>query len=348
MRITTTLLGLQLTISALCAQGGAATQTDFAAFAADGTNTAFDSQAAGTAIGRGLSVQAEIQTNPRTPPQAWATTFVTPLTLRAGSVGLQLREIGGARGDGTRAQITAGTSADAPGTTRPTQGAHAVSFVVPAAAGSTGTVQINWGGQASAGAALAASVDADGDGRPDWRGVAGTPDSQQIAVTAGPRGVRVVLATNGSATASGTNRAVYQGGLSVVFTPDGTGGGLSCTWTSTSRPCGASLAGSDNATGRLLALTLDVTGASPQGLGLLVVGAPAARPTPLPGSTCSLVLDLAAAQGLFPFITDAQGDASLTFRVPPRPLTTDFQAVVLGLGRGATLSATNGLNLVCQ
>ncbi|MDA0372427.1 MAG: hypothetical protein O2865_01445, partial [Planctomycetota bacterium] len=117
---------------------------------------------------------------------------------------------------------------------------------------------------------------------------------------------------------------------------------------STSRPCGASLAGSDNATGRLLALTLDVTGASPQGLGLLVVGAPAARPTPLPGSTCSLVLDLAAAQGLFPFITDAQGDASLTFRVPPRPLTTDFQAVVLGLGRGATLSATNGLNLVCQ
>ncbi|MDA1221206.1 MAG: hypothetical protein O3B85_04215, partial [Planctomycetota bacterium] len=90
MRITTTLLGLQLTISALCAQGGAATQTDFAAFAADGTNTAFDSQAAGTAIGRGLSVQAEIQTNPRTPPQAWATTFVTPLTPRAGSVGLQL------------------------------------------------------------------------------------------------------------------------------------------------------------------------------------------------------------------------------------------------------------------
>ena len=69
------------------------------------------------------------------------------------------------------------------------------------------------------------------------------------------------LTTNGSASASGTNRALYQGSLSVAFTPDGTGGGLSCTWTPTSRPCGASLAGSDNATGRLLALTLDVTGA---------------------------------------------------------------------------------------
>ena len=104
----------------------------------------------------------------------------------------------------------------------------------------------------------------------------------------------------------------------------------------------------DDTTGRLLALTLDVSGASAQGLGLLIVGGPAATPVPLPGSTCSLVLDLGAAQGLFPFITDAQGDASLTFRVPPRPLTTDFQAVVLGVGRGSTLGATNGLNLVCR
>jgi hypothetical protein len=348
MRITTTILGLQLSISALCAQSGAATATDFAAFAADGTTIAFDAQPAGTAIGRSLAVQAEVAANPRTPPQAWARSFVTPLTLRAGSVGLQLREIGGARGDGSSAIVRAGTSADAPGTTRPTQAAHAVALLIPAAAGSTGTVQINWGGQASTGATLVASVDADGDGRPEWRGVAGTPDTQQLAVTAGPRGVRIVLATNGSATATGTDRAVYQGGLSVAFTPDGAGGGLSCTWTPTSRPCGATLAGSDNTTGRLLALTLDVSGASAQGLGLLIVGGPAATPVPLPGSTCSLVLDLGAAQGLFPFITDAQGDASLTFRVPPRPLTTDFQAVVLGVGRGATLGATNGLNLVCR
>ncbi len=349
MKISHALLGLQLSISALCAQGGAATATDFATFASNGSTTAFDAHASGTPVGRGLTARSEVASQPRTAPEAFATSLVAPLALRAGSVGVRISEVGAARGAASTSTSSAGTSSDAPGTTRPTQGPHAIAMLVPVAAGSTGTVRIVWDGQASAGASLSGSVDLDGDGRPDWRGVAGTPDQQQFAVTAGARGVRVVIATNASASVTGVARALYQGSLAVSFTPDaGGGGGVTCTWSSTSRACSGPRAGSAAAAGRLLALTLDVSGAAQQGFGVLIAGAPAAAPQPLPGSACSLVMDLGGTQAMLPFLTDANGDASLTFRVPAQPMNIDFQAVTVGLGRGGALGSTNGLNLVCR
>lgn len=324
----------------------AETATDYAVFATDGTDTAFDAEAIATPILRGLHVRASVGGGRMSPPTAWASTQVSPFSPRPGELGLRIVEAGGVASADPQASHAAGTSADAPNTSAPTQGAHSIALGFAVPPGRQGTVTIAWDGQASPGARLGAAVDVDGDGTADWTGAAGSRDLQRIPVTAGPNGVELTITTDGSAAVAGLGRAGYHGGLSVTFI--GGGGGPSCTWTSSGRQCLGALTGTDSVTSRGITLTLDVAGAAQNGLGVLVVGDLASTPFDLPRSNCQLLVDPTPTRLLHAFVTDATGAARMVFRIPVRPVTTNFQAVTIELANSGAIGSTDVLGLVCQ
>ena len=101
-----------------------------------------------------------------------------------------------------------------------------------------------------------------------------------------------------------------------------------CTFTNFGRPCGGDLAGS---LVRGPAIRMAVTNAAPSSVAVLVVGQTAARPHPLPGSNCLLLVD--------PRITFAQpvgprGNTEFLMRLPNvRALDVDFQVVTVASSR---------------
>lgn len=356
------LLSLSLTLaSSLFAQGpggpgnpppiNGRTATDYAVFAVDGTAVGFQSVASQTAIPPGINVHAVIGGGPNLPPALGAHTSVMPMATPMGA-GLRVNESGRIRGTDPNANYAIGTSQDAPNTTAPVQGRHAVALHFAVAQGGTGTVSIGWMGNASTGASALGAVDVDGDGTPDWTGTAGTNNQTNLPVTAGANGITLVIFTNASATVAGVGNAGYDSSLTVLFRP--TGGGtnpVTVTWTANGPQCLGSLTGTDSQANGVLTLNLAVAGAPANGFGILVGGLPAATPVPLPFGTCQLLVDPAGpGGGLRSFVTDANGGAAFVYRLRAIAFQIDFQAVTFGFGPNNTslLGSTNALNMTAQ
>ncbi|MGE0143441.1 MAG: hypothetical protein AB7I19_10355 [Planctomycetota bacterium] len=347
----THILAILLASTTLAAQQGptASTSTDFAVLASDGAATNLDSEAQNTAVGRGLGVRTAAGRSRTSRGGAVASTTVGfgGAPGRAGGPrGLTIHESGSCASTDTNASLSCGTSADAPNTQNPTQAAHGIAANWPVAANTSGNLIVSWTARASSGASASASIDVDGDGTADWTGVAGTPDRQSIAVTAGANGVDISIVTNASATLSGAGREGYEASLNVHFVP--AGGAVTCTWTAFGPTCVGSLAGSDAPGTRGIQLTLAVTGATANTFGVILFGSQAAAPTPLPGQVCDLLID-ANRRGHFAgrFMTDANGDATVTMQVPARAFTIDMQGLTFDRAN-QTVGSTNGLNLVCR
>jgi hypothetical protein len=356
------LLSLSLTLaSSLFAQGpggpgnpppiNGRTATDFAVFAQDGTTVAFDAVASQTAIPPGIGIHAVLGGGPNLPPALGAHSSVMPMAATMGA-GLRVVESGRIHGTDPNANYAIGTSQDAPNTTAPVQGRHAVALHFAVAQGGTGVVSIGWTGNASPGASALGAVDVDGDGVPDWTGAAGTNNQTNLPVTAGANGITLAIATNAGATVAGVGNAGYDCSLTVLFRP--TGGGtnpVTVTWTATGPQCLGSLSGTDTQANGVLTLNLAVAGAPANGFGILLGGAPATSPVPLPFGACQLLIDPAGrGGGMRSFVTDANGAATFVYRVRAIAFTIDFQAVTFGFGPNNTslLGSTNALNMTAQ
>jgi hypothetical protein len=340
-------LGTIVCVPNACAQGTASTASNFGVLATDGTNTGFHSQASGTPVGRGLSVHAAVASAPRTLPVASAESTVAGAAfhLPGSNAGLVVSEHGGVNNTGT-GTLSAGTSADAPGTASPTQGAHSVALNFAVANGTAGTVEITWNGQQSAGASVTGAVDVDGDGVPDWTGQGGTPNHTSLNVTAGANGVTITITTNGSASVTGPGREHYSATLLVSFRTGSTTP-LTFTWTSSGPQCLGSLTGTQTVgTFGEVALHLAVAGGAANGIGVLLTGTAAASPISLPSGTCQLLVDPNGA-GLGILLTDASGNGAVTLHTRAHAMTADFQALTLGFTGGA-LGTTDMLNLTVQ
>jgi hypothetical protein len=254
-------------------------------------------------------------------------------------------EHGGVNNTGT-GTLSAGTSADAPGTASPTQGAHSVALHFAVPSGTAGTVAISWSGQQSAGASVTGAVDVDGDGIPDWTGQGGTPSHTTLNVTAGANGVTLTVTTNGSAAVTGPGREHYAASLLVSFRPGSTSP-LTFTWTPSGPQCLGSLTGTQTVgTFGDVALHLAVAGGAANGIGVLLSGTAASSPINLPSGTCQLLVDPNGA-GFGVFLTDASGNGAVTLHTRARPMTVDFQALTLGFTGGA-LGTTDMQNLTVQ
>ena len=341
------LLAVALLAPFAMAQGGASTATNFGVLADDGTTTNLGSVAQGTAVGRGLGVHAAVGASmPRTMPVAFASSFVGPAFSFAGH-GLLIHEEADVHNAAATGTLSAGTSADAPGTAAPTQAAHGISATFPVASGTQAVVSIAWDGRQSAGANVSAAIDVDGDGNPDWTGQGGTPARTQLTVTAGANGITLAITTNGSASVTGTGRAGYGASLLVEVRPGGTSGPFTFTWTAHGPQCLGSLAGSETlgANGGVR-FDFAIAGAASSGIGILFAGNAAATPINLPSGSCQLLVDPSGA-GLALFLTDANGNGSATLRSRARAMVVEYQAMTFGFASNA-LGTTNAVNLTVQ
>jgi hypothetical protein len=111
------------------------------------------------------------------------------------------------------------------------------------------------------------------------------------------------------------------------------------------RQCGGDLQGTVVTTPNGTGLRLAVTGAMPNAIAILVVGHPQPAPVQLPGSNCTLLVD---PRVTLLAMTDAQGQAGFTFRVPPvLPIRIDFQVAVADFVRGGrVVESTDGVRLL--
>ena len=338
------------------------TTTDYGVLAEDGTNTDFDAEANGTTIMRSLSVRAGVGSGSfgGGGVSAFATTSVfaignAPFPGGGGGggsfsgAGVSVREWGRAVSDDMNGAASAGTSDSAPTSTSPAQGAHSVSAAFNVAAGTTGTVRIAWIGRASSGGAVSVDIDVDGDGTPDFSGTAtGMPNTASIPVTAGANGVVIDITTNGAAAVSGQGHEWYNADLSVTFREDMGGGGM-CTFTPFGSSCGADLDATENPSpfSGGTSVTANISNTTANSFGILIVGDALMTPVPLGVGMCDL---LVGPMVIIPFRTDGNGDANVRFGFRRMgALDVDLQALVFGLDpmTGLTVSASNGLNVMC-
>lgn len=348
MRIPTLLLSLPLFAAPALAQGPtAATGSDWAVLATDGASTGFDAQPSGTSLGRGLGVRAAAG---GFRAGARASSFATPWRTflgfgRNAAAGVLISEHGTARNDQPTGTISAGTSADPPGTASPTQAPHDIDVTYALAQGTAATVHIAWSAHVSPGASASAAVDVDGDGVADWTSTPGTNERLTLPVTAGANGVTLAITTDGSASVAGMGAESYASSLAVTLSTQGGGSPLTYTWSNSGPACQGTLRGSETVFGPGVRLDFTITGGVPDGIGLLLIGTPAATPSPLPVGSCDLLLDNLAL-GAF-FLTDNNGDAATRTLTRNTAMTVDFQAVTFGFVANA-MGSTDLLNLVVQ
>ncbi len=318
--------------------------SDFGAVANLGATGAFQSTATGTAIARGLNMTATAGTVRTDAARAQSTVLFT--RTREGA-GVAIGERGGVQNTDPTIGANAGTSADAPGTTTPTQGAHSLRVAYPSIT-TDAIVSIHWRGNATAGASASASIDVDGDGTADFTASAnGTSVTQLLQVHANTAGVTLAITTSGSASLAADGSENYGAELIVLVMPGSMP--TSCTFTSFGAACGADLNGTVGSTG--LDLSLDVTNAPANGFGFFIAGDQATTPTPLPLGTCSLLVDGRRWFHYLAFRTDAAGAASIPVPTPRTTVTMSFQAIVLSLDpvtHARSAVASNGTELICQ
>jgi hypothetical protein len=320
------------------------TATGFGVVSALGAASGFDSVATGTAVNRALRVAAGAGARP---DAAHASTHVAfARSLREGP-GVEITEHGRVANAVATQNGSAGTSADAPGTASPTQGAHGIQVAYPnLASGTNAIVSIHWSGRATAGASISANVDINGDGTADFTGGAARGVTQLLQATAGANGVVIDITTSGAASVTGAGKESYEGRL-VVLVKEGTLP-TSCTFTNFGAACGADLNGT---VGTGLDLTLDVTNAPANAMGFFVAGDQAATPSPLPGGTCNLLVDGRRWFHHQLIRTDATGTASVGIPTPRLAVTIAFQALLFTPGstpQTRNVVASNGTELVCQ
>lgn len=351
--LSLTVLGVLCAASTLSAQRGGGTtpshtitaSSDFGAFADYAGTVAYDAEASGTAGRFGVRAGTGVGRSDR----AGASSLVTYARSRVAGDGVSIRESGAVRNTDPSVGASVGTSADAPGTAAPAPGRHSVQLSYPAIAqGTDAIVTVRWLGRASTGASATAEVDVDGDGTPDFSGIAdGNAASAVLQVTAGANGVTIDIATSGMAAVAADGAERYAAHL-AVYVREGTLP-MSCVFTNFGRSCGADLNGS---VGASLGLTLDVTNATPDVFGILAFGDMAAMPTPFPSGNCSLLVDRNRTSfGWSFFRTDANGDATINLRAPSMAMTVSMQAVLIDRDlatRTRILTASNGTELVCQ
>lgn len=118
------------------------------------------------------------------------------------------------------------------------------------------------------------------------------------------------------------------------------------TFTPFGRPCGGVLAASQVRTPAGPTVVFDVSAAAPGSVAVLAIGH-AQRPSPLPGSNCTLLVDPRA---LHFAQVDRVGQVSFRFPLPPVvPLLADVQVVTVGFDRnGRTAESTNGINITVR
>jgi hypothetical protein len=313
------------------------TDTNYAVFATDGVTTAFDGVAAGTAVVDELEVSARVRQT--TQSSHHRRTLASASTdVEVGCRGVEIDEEGSVNTRGATGKFSAGTSADAPGTTLPTQGAHSIHLVIAAAAGTAGEVTIDWEAEQTTGATVTSSVDVNDDGVADFTGVGNVDQRVTIPVTAGTKGFMIHITTSGSASINGIGSESYEASLEIEvetsrfsFSPLGT-------------ECLGELTGSSTDDSSNARVNFTITGAAANGFAILAAGAPAAAPLPLPAGTCTMLVEPGTAT-LQVFLTDATGNATAQMRTRLRNTSIDVQVLTLGFVAGA-IGTTNGLRVI--
>lgn len=334
-------LALTLPLAAQTPSVSGATATDFGALANANTANDFDSINANTAINRALSVSARAGNTGRT---HGATANCASSAALIGS-GAMINESGLAVGVAATDSASCGTSNSNSTSTTPVRGSHGLRITFAAAANSTGTVSLDWRGNASTGASATVDVDVNGDNVIDFHGVAGTNAQPSFPVTAGANGVVIAVTTQGACDVTGIGHASYSTSLGVHFT--GTVVPPTVTFTPFGASCTGTLSGQVVAVPRGQAVQLNVASAPANALGLVMFGAVLTTPQNLPGSTCQLLVD--RHPGGFLRI-DAGGAGSQHVRLPGRPpVDVNFQVVTLDFSTPTVaIGSTNGLNVHVQ
>jgi hypothetical protein len=351
MKTTLSLAAALLVASTVSSQGSLTTATGYGDFA-DAGRTNVQGVAQGTAIGpRGLRIAASSGGRnsagvAATGARASTSAGFEAVSSTAGAA-VVVQEQGGVNVVG-RESAAAGTSDSE---LRPSPGAHGLAWRFPAREGTNAVVSVSWRGAASSGAATGATVDVDGDGRPDFRAGANgnrSSSSQAFRVTAGPRGFHLGIATQGAARQAGPGQQAYHGELHVSLrTGSGGGSGGQCTFTSFGPQCGGELNGRGVSGNNSTAVGIHLSNAAPNALAALVVGSPMRPPVQLPGSRCEL---LVTPRVVLSGRTDGSGNAQWGFGVRGGTIATAaFQAITVSIGTaGVQLASSDGLLMDCQ
>lgn len=252
-----------------------------------------------------------------------------------------------------RGQAAAGTSDNHQ---RISAGSHGLSWNIPARQGTKAVVTVSWRGGASSGASTGATVDVDGDGRPDFSARANGnrySASERFRVQAGARGFAIGISTRGAARQNGTGRQTYGGQLTVAIHhlrsgPAPSPSAAGCSFKAFGPECAGALSGRAAAGTNVTRVGIHLTGAAPNARAGLFIGNALRSPVQLPGSRCSLLVSRRVILG---GQTDARGNASWQLRVPSSAagIGIDFQALTLSAGRtGAQFGSSNGLHMQCR
>ncbi len=183
-------------------------------------------------------------------------------------------------------------------------------------------------------------IDVGDDGTFEVTSISGRTVTAQVEVVVGPTPLRIRTRSSGSA--GPPPYALFAGTLTITVTP-----ALRCTATTYGNVCGvgarlAARANLDNA------LQLDLTDATPNAIGKLILGV-ASADLPLPFSNCRLYVDLAAPSVFVPLQTDRFGRVSRDFAVPPGLALTVFaQDVFVTSLTPLALEGSTAVRLDCR
>ncbi len=123
--------------------------------------------------------------------------------------------------------------------------------------------------------------------------------------------------------------------------------GTTMSFSSFGTACGATLTGTVLRTTTAAVARLDVTNALAGAPAILVAGGPALAPSPLPNSTCTLLVNPRVTTFV---VLDAVGSAAFRFQIPPIvPISVDFQALIYTPTRaGRMVESSNGTRFTAQ
>ncbi len=315
------------------------TLTNYGAFAKVAERTALDSLPQDTQIRNGLEVRARLEYHCRS---AAASTRVTRKEdRRFGGHGVSIHEHANLQGGGRRS--CAGTSASAPRSRDPQLDPHALELTYPVDPGSTGTVRIAFSGRATRGSSGSASIDVDGDGRPDFTAEVNTgPSTLDIPVTAGPNGVVITIITDGQALA-GCRSAEYDFRVCVLFKPDS---GHDCRFTPFGESCGLRLgARLIDVRGPEHVVRMNVSRGAPGAAGIILIGDQLATPIPLPTGSCNLLVD---PDGIaVPITLGRCGQTVVDIPITLHCVIIGIQALTIDPRCGQMARASRGLLFTC-
>ena len=227
------------------------------------------------------------------------------------------------------------------------QGPHSFLLGYSAKKDSKWIVGVSYTGRVSgSGARASTEVDIGNNKSVEFKAAAdGKTYRKEFAVTAGDRGISVLMSTDGATAVTAAGSAGYKASLIVSIRPaDNTT--RRCTARAYGRSCGPVMVAAESKRGGETVLTFKTRNAKSPGVALFMIGAERAEIL-IPGTRCYLNLKPLVC---LPHAVERDGTASISF-VIPKALEGSWvnqDATLSGDARKIAIGMTNGIEITCK